>query len=84
MRERLLLNLLEICVTSNEPLYQLLGLAHPQTPQRYLAAGTRSIHWRSRYGLAQNPSTPPAALAELAHDGNVFVRAAAQRSGARS
>lgn len=47
---------------------------HPRDEAHLVHSGT----WSLRYAQARNPNTSMAALEQLSHDGNVYVRAVAR------
>lgn len=57
---------------------RLAALASDLLPVASYEAGAGSRHWLDRYVVASNPSAPLSVLEALAHDGIVYVRAAAR------
>jgi hypothetical protein len=57
---------------------RLAALASDVLPAATYGAGASSRHWVDRFVIASNPTSPLAVVAELAHDGIIYVRAAAR------
>ncbi|NTV63175.1 MAG: hypothetical protein HGA65_06525, partial [Oscillochloris sp.] len=55
---------------SDHPLYRAIVLAQPSVSTELTALALRSPHWVERLSLALNPAANPAALSQLAQDGN--------------
>jgi hypothetical protein len=77
-RDLLLRNSLDQALNTFEPFYQALALAHPSAEPTILADYAEAPDWLARLAVALNPTTPAALRATLVHDGNRFVRTAAQ------
>ncbi len=57
---------------------RLFLLLHATAPSDFLARHYRSLDWRERYAVAQNPNTPINILEKLRIDANCIVRATAK------
>lgn len=57
---------------------RLFLLLHATAPSDFLSRHYRSLDWRERYAVAQNPNTPLNILEKLRFDANCIVRAAAK------
>lgn len=57
---------------------RLFLLLHKTAPSDFLARHYRSLDWRERYAVAQNPNTPINILEKLKLDANSIVRATAK------
>jgi hypothetical protein len=57
---------------------RLFLLLHQMAPSYFLARHYRSLDWRERYAVAQNPNTPLNILEKLILDANCIVRATAK------
>ena len=77
-RRHILTRSLDMCLTSSEPFYHAVALAHPQAPIAALLQAGRSPEWLVRLAAAQNPHAPHELLVMLSEDGNQLVRAAAR------
>ncbi|MCL6526889.1 MAG: hypothetical protein K6T57_08390 [Thermaceae bacterium] len=67
-RSRFLLNRAVALASPQLPLFELTKVRHRAAPE-----------WLVRLALARNPKTPPEVLAELAQDGNRWVRTEAEK-----
>lgn len=76
-RRQILARSLDMCLTSSEPFYHAVALAHPQAPVAALLQAWQSPEWLVRLAAAQNPRAPHELLVLLSEDGNQLVRAAA-------
>jgi hypothetical protein len=57
---------------------RLFVLLHPTAPSDFLSRHYKSLDWRERYAVAQNPNTPINILEKLILDANCIVRATAK------
>jgi hypothetical protein len=77
-RQHILARSLDMCLTSSEPFYHAIALAHAEAPVEALLQAEQSSEWLVRFAAAQNPHAPQELLVALSEDGNRLVRAAAQ------